>query len=394
MKHVALLGCGIVGGGVARIFEERGATLERAVGEPVRLKYVLEKRSCAGEPWADRVTQDFGRIERDPEVSVVCECMGGVGAAYEFARRSLLAGKSVVTSNKQLIAEHGLELLTIAKEKGVLLLFEASVGGGIPLLRPLADSLAADRIEEVFGIVNGTTNYILTQMLDHGATFDAALAEAQAMGYAEADPSADVDGLDAMRKVCILASLAFGSSVSPAAVPTEGIRGVTARDAAFAGRLGYAIKLIAHARRLPDDRITAFVSPRLVPKGTLLADVGGVMNAAVIRGEDVGECLFYGAGAGRMPTASAVVGDAVDALRRGGRGYYDWGPERPERFVHPDELPFKWYVRYRNGCAEGPTERRVSEGGESAGVTPPMTRAELEAAFRSLDVLSLFRVLE
>ena len=394
MKSVAILGCGVVGGGVARLFLENAEPIARAVGEPVELKYVLERRDCSGEPWAGLVTEDFSRIESDPELSVVCECMGGVGAAYQFVRRSLLAGKSVVTSNKQLIAEHGLELLELARSRDVFLLFEASVGGGIPLLRPLTDELAANNIQEVFGIVNGTTNYILTQMIEHGKAFDEALREAQDLGFAEADPSADVDGVDAQRKLCILADLAFGSNVPPQTVPTEGIGGVTAADVRLAASLGCAVKLIAHALLLPDGRFTAFVAPRLVPQQMLLAHVSGVMNAVAVRGDAVGECLFYGPGAGSLPTASAVVGDAVDALRRVGRKYIAWGPEQPERFVHPDELPWRWYVRCRGAAALPGAEAVAAAGGESACLTGPMTRAALDAALAGREVLACLRLLE
>lgn len=394
MKSIAILGCGVVGSGVARLFTESAERIAKAVGEPVELKYVLERRDCSGEPWADRVTEDFRRIESDPAVSVVCECMGGVGAARQFVRRSLLAGKSVVTSNKQLIAEHGLELLELARARDVFLLFEASVGGGIPLLRPLTDELAANRMDEVFGIVNGTTNYILTQMIAHGKAFAEALREAQALGYAEADPSADVDGVDAQRKLCILADLAFGSNMPPATVPTEGISGVTAADVALAASLGCAVKLIAHAKRLPDGRFTAFVAPRLVPETALLAHVSGVMNAVAVRGDTVGECLFYGPGAGSLPTASAVVGDAVDALRRVGRKYIDWGPEQPERFVHPDALPWRWYVRCRGALALPGAETAAAAGGDTACLTAPMTRAELDAALNGREALACLRVLE
>jgi len=394
VKSVAILGCGVVGGGVARLFLENAEPIARAVGEPVELKYVLERRDCSGEPWAGLVTEDFSRIESDPELSVVCECMGGVGAAYQFVRRSLLAGKSVVTSNKQLIAEHGLELLELAQSRDVFLLFEASVGGGIPLLRPLTDELAANNIQEVFGIVNGTTNYILTQMIEHGKAFDEALREAQDLGFAEADPSADVDGVDAQRKLCILADLAFGSNVPPQTVPTEGIGGVTAADVRLAASLGCAVKLIAHALLLPDGRFTAFVAPRLVPQQMLLAHVSGVMNAVAVRGDAVGECLFYGPGAGSLPTASAVVGDAVDALRRVGRKYIDWGPEQPERFVHPDALPWRWYVRCRGALALPGAETVAAAEGETACLTAPMTRRELDAALAGREALRCFRLLE
>ena len=394
MNKAALLGCGIVGGGVAAIMRENAQYIEKSVGAPVELKYILEKRDCSGEPWADRVIGDFSIIENDPEVSVVAECIGGVGVAYDFVRRALLAGKSVVTCNKQMIAERGLELLSIAKEKRVFLLFEASVGGGIPLLRPLTNCLSANRIEEVCGIVNGTTNYILTQMIQCGQDFDSALADAQRMGYAEADPSADVDGLDAMRKLCILADLCFGSNVPPERVPTEGIRGVTAEDAALAERLGYAIKLLAHAKRMDGERFTAYVAPHLVPRDHMLASVNGVMNAVAVRGNAVGETLFYGAGAGRMPTASAMVADILDTFRRGnGRKFIDWGPEIPGRFVDPDEVPSRWFVRYVGGCG-ALAAHCVGGDGCFAAITDPMDRGTLKARLEGLEVKSVFRVLD
>ncbi len=395
MNKAALLGCGIVGGGVAKIMQDNAVYLEKSVGAPVELKYILEKRDCSGEPWADKVIGDFSIIENDPEISVVAECIGGVGIAYEFVRRALLAGKSVVTCNKQMIAERGLELLALAKQKRVFLLFEASVGGGIPLLRPLTTCLSANRIEEVCGIVNGTTNYILTQMIQCGQDFDSALADAQRMGYAEADPSADVDGIDAMRKLCILADLCFGSNVPPERVPTEGIRGVHVEDAALAERLGFAIKLLAHAKRLDGERFTAYVAPHLVPREHMLASVNGVMNAVCVRGNAVGETLFYGAGAGRMPTASAMVADILDTMRRGnGRKFIDWGPEIPERFVDPDEVPSRWFVRYSGDCGSAFADKCVSGDGCSAAITGPMDRKALQALIGGLEVKSVFRVLD
>ena len=395
MNKAALLGCGIVGGGVAAIMRDNAQYIEKSVGAPVELKYILEKRDCSGEPWADRVIGDFSVIENDPEISVVAECIGGVGVAYDFVRRALEAGKSVVTCNKQMIAERGLELLELAEQKQVFLLFEASVGGGIPLIRPLTNCLSANRIEEVCGIVNGTTNYILTQMLQCGQDFDSALADAQRLGYAEADPSADVDGIDAMRKLCILADLCFGSNVPPSIVPTEGIRGVEKADAVLAGRLGYAVKLLAHAKRLDGDRFTAFVAPHLVPQSSLLANVSGVMNAVLVRGNAVGETLFYGAGAGRMPTASAMVADVLDTMRRGnGRKFIDWGPEQPERFVDPDDVPARWFVRCAGSCGSAFGVQSISGDGYSAAITEPMPRSALADRLFGLEVRSVFRVLD
>ena len=379
MKKAALLGCGIVGGGVAAIMRDNAQYLEKSVGEPVELKYILEIRDCSGEPWADRVIGDFSVIESDPEISVVAECIGGVGVAYEFVRRALLAGKSVVTCNKQMIAERGLELLNLAKEKKVFLLFEASVGGGIPLLRPLTNCLSANRIDDICGIVNGTTNYILTQMFQCGQDFDTALADAQRLGYAEADPTADVDGLDAMRKLCILCDLCFGSNLPPEKVLTVGIRPVTAEDVSNAEKLGYSIKLLAHAKRLDGDRFTAVVAPHLIRRDYLLANVSGVMNAVAVRGNAVGDTLFYGAGAGRMPTASAMVADIIDTFRRGnGRKFIDWGPEQPERLVSPRDVPTRWYVRTDGGCE----------------ITEPMTRSEIDTKYAGAKPLKLFPVLD
>ena len=379
MKKAALLGCGIVGGGIEIIMRENAAYLEKSVGEPVELKYILELRDCSGEVYADKVIKDFSVIENDPEVSVVAECIGGVGVAYEFVSRALKAGKSVVTCNKQMIAEKGLELLALAKAKKVFLLFEASVGGGIPLIRPLTNCLSANRIEDIRGIVNGTTNYILTQMIQCGQDFDTALSDAQKLGYAEADPTADVDGIDALRKLCILCDLCFGSNLPPEKVTTEGIRGVSAEDVAAADALGYAIKLIAHAKRLDGERFTAVVSPHLVPKDALLANVSGVMNAVAVRGNAVGDTLFYGAGAGRMPTASAMVADIIDTFRRGnGRKFIDWDPEQPERLADPAEVPTRWFVR----TAEG------------ARITEPLRRSDAVASCGGATPLSLYPVLD
>lgn len=394
MKKAALLGYGVVGGGVASIMHENAKILENSVGEPVELKYILELRDCSGRLYEDRVIQDFSVIESDPEISVVAECIGGVGVAYDFVKRSLLAGKSVVTCNKQLIAEKGLELLTLAKERDLFLLFEASVGGGIPLLRPLTNCLSANRIEEVCGIVNGTTNYILTQMIHCNQDFETALTDAKSLGYAEADPTADIDGIDAMRKVCILADLCFGSNLPPEKVPTEGIRDIEVIDAKFAEELGFSLKLLAHAKRFGEDRFTAFVAPHLIDNNSLLANVGGVMNAVLVRGNAVGETLFYGAGAGRMPTASAMVADILDTMRRGnGKKYIDWGPEQPDRFVNPDEIPSRWYVRYK-GTDCSFSDHWVNENGCCAAITKRFDRKVLNEQVRNLDVQRIFRVLD
>ena len=273
MLKVAIMGHGTVGSGVYDVFAQNAAQITRAVGEQVEVKYVLDLRDFSNLPYADKFVTDFAVIENDPEICVIAEVMGGVGAAYEFTKRCLKAGKSVCTSNKELVATHGEELLALAKEHNVNYLFEASVGGGIPLIRPMMQCLAANQIEEICGILNGTTNYILSQMIHNGVAFDAALKQAQQMGYAENDPTADIDGHDACRKICILSDLAFGDKIDPNAVSCQGIRGITLGDVAAADELGYVIKLIGRAKRTESGKIFAFVAPHLVPKTNPLACV-------------------------------------------------------------------------------------------------------------------------
>ena len=264
MIQVAILGLGTVGTGVARVMEENAKQIEHKLGEPLRVKTILVRHFKDG-PYRRLMTDDFRQIEEDPEIRVVVETIGGVGAAYEYTKRALAAGKHVVTANKQLVAERGCELLELAREKQVRYLFEASVGGGIPILHPLTQCMAANRIDEVYGILNGTTNYILTRMVRMGTSFEDALAEAQAKGYAEADPTADVAGIDTGRKTCILADLAFGQQVDPEEVPMEGITGLSLTDVKIAHRAGYRVKLLGRALRLPGGGHTAYVAPHLIP---------------------------------------------------------------------------------------------------------------------------------
>lgn len=376
----ALLGMGIVGGGVAELLDQNADKIAEAARQSIELKYILDIRPHPESPYAHLVTSDFSLIENDPEVGVVAECIGGCGAAYEFVKRSLQAGKSVVTSNKELVAEKGLELLAIAKEKNVSFLFEASVGGGIPIIRPLAQCLAANRVEEIYGILNGTTNYILTQMLQCSQSFDDALKDAQRLGYAEINPTADVDGIDACRKIGILADLCFGKNVSPALIKTRGIRDVSGEDAILAEQLGFAIKLLGRALRC-GEHLAAYVSPHLIGCDKMLANVSGVMNGIVVRGNAVGECLFYGPGAGRFPTASAVVADMIDATRHDKESkYITWGPGGDELLTDPDELPRRWYVRT---SGDGETLKALGDvvcaGGKYACVTGVMPLSALNA---------------
>lgn len=383
---------GTVGGGVAELLDKNSDKIAQSARESVELKYILDVRPHPESPYADKIVTDFSIIENDPEIGVVAECIGGIGAAYNFVKRALCAGKSVVTSNKELVAEKGLELLAIAKEKKVSFLFEASVGGGIPIIRPLTQCLAANKVQEIYGILNGTTNYILTQMLQCSQSFDEALKDAQRLGYAEADPTADIDGIDACRKICILADLCFGKNVSPALVKSRGIRGVTAQDASAAEELGFAIKLLGRAVRTGQGA-AVYVAPHLIARDKMLANVSGVMNGIVVRGDAVGECLFYGAGAGRFPTASAVVADMMDAVRHDKeKKYITWGPEE-QTLTDADELPRRWYVRAAEDLPALGRGVKLPEG-EQAVITQVMPLSELTAALGDVEALSLFPVLD
>lgn len=372
MLKVAIMGHGTVGSGVYDVFAQNAAQIAKAVGEEVEVKYVLDLRDFSKLSYADKFVTDFSAIENDPEVCVVAEVMGGVGAAYEFSKRCLKAGKSVCTSNKELVAVHGEELLALAKEYNVNYLFEASVGGGIPLIRPMMQCLAANQIEEICGILNGTTNYILSQMIHHGVAFDDALRQAQKMGYAENDPTADIEGHDACRKICILSDLAFGDKIDPDEVSCQGISGITLDDVAAASELGYVIKLIGRAKRTESGKIFAFVAPHLVPKTSPLACVEDVFNGILVTGNMVGEVMFYGQGAGKHATASAVVADMMDAIaHREKRRPVEWGDGSRKLLLPIDQLESAWYVR-----GEVPAEL-AAKTVAGAALTVPMTAAEL-----------------
>jgi len=372
MLKVAIMGHGTVGSGVYDVFAQNAAQIAKAVGEEVEVKYVLDLRDFSKLSYADKFVTDFSVIENDPEVCVVAEVMGGVGAAYEFSKRCLKAGKSVCTSNKELVAVHGEELLALAKEHNVNYLFEASVGGGIPLIRPMMQCLAANQIEEICGILNGTTNYILSQMIHNGVAFDDALRHAQKMGYAENDPTADIEGHDACRKICILSDLAFGDKIDPDEVSCQGISGITLDDVAAASELGYVIKLIGRAKRTESGKIFAFVAPHLVPKTSPLACVEDVFNGILVTGNMVGEVMFYGQGAGKHATASAVVADMMDAIaHREKRRPVEWGDGSRKLLLPIDQLESAWYVR-----GEVPAEL-AAKTVAGAALTVPMTAAEL-----------------
>lgn len=313
MVNIALLGFGVVGSGTAVVLTENKKIIEERLGREYNLKYILDLREFPDSPFGDRVVHDFNTILNDPEVSIVAEMMGGSHPAYDFTKACLMAGKNVVTSNKEVVSTFGVELCEIAKQNGVRYLFEASVGGGIPIIRPLINDLSSNKINKISGILNGTTNYILTSMRDKGESFEDALKKAQQLGYAEANPSADVDGIDAARKTVILAALASGKLIDPKSIHVEGITKITLQDTKFAEQFGYTIKLIGYTE-LTADGLIAFVSPRMVPATNPLCRIDDVFNGVLVDANMVGEVMFYGPGAGKLPTASAVVADIIDII--------------------------------------------------------------------------------
>lgn len=402
MAKIAILGFGTVGSGVAEVLTKNAGSIARKAGEPVEIKYILGRHDYPDSPFRTLVVQDFSVIENDPEISVVAECIGGTGAARDYTLRALKAGKSVVTSNKEVVAEYGDEFFAIAREKNVNYLYEASVGGGIPIIRPLGSCLAANEISEIYGILNGTTNYILTKMIKEGLPFDTALKQAQEKGYAEADPTADVEGFDACRKICILASLAFGRHIVPVQVPTQGITRVTAEDVMLAETAGMNIKLLGRAIRQEDGKVTAYVAPHLIPKEQQLAGVEDVFNGIVVRGDAIGDVMFYGRGAGKLPTASAVSADIIDAVKhKAYRQNMDWAPGGDDVVGSVSALPLCWFLR----TEEAPERITAAFGkvktvsaaalpGQTGVLTGPMTKTELEQRLAACKVLTCLPVLD
>ena len=314
MIDVAIMGHGVVGSGVAEILINHNERISGRVKIPVNVKHILDLRDF-DVPYSDKFTKNFEDILNDNDVKVVAEVMGGVNPAYDFVKKCLQKGKSVVTSNKELVAAKGAELIKVAEDNNANFLFEASVGGGIPVLHPITECMCANDIDEIWGILNGTTNYILNKMIVDNMDFDTALKLAQDLGFAEKDPTADIEGHDACRKVCILAALGFGKHVYPNQVKTEGITKITLDDVDYAGNFGCVIKLIGHAKKLDNGKITASVSPTLVSRDCILSGVNGVFNAVMLNGDQTGEVVFYGKGAGKEATASAVVADMMDCIK-------------------------------------------------------------------------------
>lgn len=341
------MGHGVVGSGVAEVISKNNSLIVRHNNlDSLEIKHILDLRDFPDSPHKDKFTKDFNDILTDDEVKIVVETMGGLNPAYKFVKACLEAGKSVVTSNKELVATYGWELLKIAKKNNINFLFEASVGGGIPVIRPISRCMAANEITRIAGILNGTTNFILTKMITENMSLEQALKLAQENGYAEKDPTNDIEGFDACRKICILASLCFGRHVFPDDIPTEGITGISLADVEYAKNYGKVIKLLGTAMRSPDEKVCAEVSPALIDASGPLANVNDVFNAVLLDGNAVGEVVFYGKGAGKLPTASAVVADVIDcAVSTGTKTGYTWEEAAENNLVSSSEMLTRLYVR-------------------------------------------------
>ena len=406
MAKIAVLGYGVVGSGTVEVIEKNKEGLLKKAGQEIEIKYILDLRDFPDSPYKDKFVKDFNVILNDPEISVVVEVIGGIKPSYDFVKSSLLAGKSVVTSNKELVAKKGAELLKIAHEKGVNFFFEASVGGGIPIIRPLHQCLSANRIDEIAGILNGTTNFILTKMIRDNMAFDDALKTAQELGYAERNPSADVDGIDACRKICILASLSFGKHVYPDNIHTEGITKITPEDVAYCENFGGSIKLIGWASRQDDGKIAVMVCPAFIHEDSQLAGVNDVFNAILVRGDSTGDVVFYGKGAGKFPTASAVVADVVIAVKMNSSSKSLYWEDSDQDFIEDtDKIVLENYIRV-NGVSKDEAEalfgkvsyltRKDAPEGELAFITPAISEKDCNEAVAKLGdkLLGRIRVLD
>lgn len=386
------MGHGVVGSGVAEILLTHKQKLFAGLGEEIYIKKILDLREFPDSPIADRFTKDFEEIINDREIRVVAEVMGGLRPAYDFVKRCLKAGKSVVTSNKELVAAHGAELLAIAKEENVNFMFEASVGGGIPIIRPMNQCLVANKVGEVAGILNGTTNFILTKMIQDGMTFADALTLAQDLGFAERNPAADIEGHDACRKICILASLAYGRHVYPESVHTEGITAITLEDVNMAEAFGYVIKLIGRVKKLDDGKIDIITAPMLVPFKSQLSNIDNEFNGIMVRGDCTGDVVFYGKGAGKLPTASAVVADIVDCCKHlKARRFLFWADGDGSNIIDWRDSVSAMFVRLTGDDAVAKAEKvfgeitTVSGGSELGVLTGEMSYREFESKCQALE---------
>ena len=400
MIKVSVLGYGTVGSGVVEIIRENKELITKRTGEEIQVKSVLDLRDFPGDPVQDIIVHDFEEIKNDSEVQIVVETMGGLHPAYEFVKASLESGKSVCTSNKALVAAYGPELLETAESRNVNFLFEASVGGGIPIIRPLKVSLAPDEILEISGILNGTTNYILTEMTEKGADFDSVLKDAQEKGYAEKDPTADIEGHDACRKIAILTSLAYGKQLDFEDIYTEGITKITDRDINYAKKLGAKIKIFGASRKV-GDRVAAMVAPKLITSSHPLYSVDGVFNAILVKGNMVGDVMFYGQGAGKLATASAVVSDVIEEAKHVHVNMKTLWEHEKLNLMPLDEVTSKFFVRVHGGREEVEKEAATAFGkitpvdvgytDEFAFVTEEMTEGAYNKAADALSVINKIR---
>lgn len=398
MVNIAVLGYGTVGSGVVEVINTNHESINKRAGQEINIKYVLDLRDFPGDPVQEVLVHDYEIIANDPEVDIVVEVMGGIEPAYTFVKRALESGKSVCTSNKALVAKHGPELMEIAKEKNINFLFEASCGGGIPIIRALNGSLTADEVDEITGILNGTTNYMMYKMATEGSDFDVVLKEAQQKGYAEADPTADVEGYDACRKIAILSSLAYGKFLNYEDVYTEGITKITPEDMVYAEELGMTIKLLGTSRKLGEDTFTALVAPFLVGQKSPLYSVNDVFNAVFVHGNMLGDAMFYGSGAGKLPTASAVVADVVDMVKHKNTNIYiDWKPEKIELVDYKDSRN-SFFVRTSSDKAAVEAAfgkvSYVNAGidGEIGFTTAEMSESEFEEKAAGIDMINRIRL--
>ena len=401
MKKIAVLGYGVVGSGTVEILYNHKESIEKKIGEEYEVKYILDLRDFPDSPYADKFTKSFDDIVNDPEIDIVVEVLGGVKFAYPYVKSSLEAGKSVVTSNKELVAAYGAELLKIAREKNVNFFFEASVGGGIPIIRPLNQCLSANKIDEIAGILNGTTNFILTKMIKEGMGFDEALKIAQELGYAEKDPTADVEGHDTCRKICILSALAFGKHVYPDNIHTEGITKITLEDVKYCESIGSVIKLIGYASE-KDGKVTVMTCPAVIDGDSQLAGVNDVFNAILVRGDATGDVVFYGKGAGKLPTASAVVSDVIIAAKEKSTTRMMSWEDSEQNFIVPEsEISNSFYVRANASKADVEKlfgnvrylSRENAPSGEVAFITDVINEKTFAEKCSNIDVIGSIRVM-
>lgn len=396
MVKIAILGHGVVGSGVAELFYKNKKSIEKHAGCEMDIKYILDLRDFPNLPYSDKFTKNFDDILNDDEITAVAECMGGVEPAFTFVKSCLEKGKSVSTSNKELVAKKGDILLAAAKAHNCNFFFEASVGGAIPIIRPLHRCLAGNDINKVAGILNGTTNFILTKMYNDNMSFDDALKLAQELGYAEKDPTADVEGHDACRKICIISSLVFGKHVYPDSVYTKGISEIQLCDVADADILGHSVKLIASVRRLDDGRILPCVMPMLVPHEDIMSGVSDVFNAVLVYGDGIDKAMFYGRGAGKLPTASAVMGDVIEAVKHKVTVFSQyWESSDDDSFIAPvEELSAKWYFRVPADCKETGEGAYTDDNGTAFITAEELTFVQAKAKAQELNAMAYLPVLE